>query len=480
MPTRNTEGEVMFTHSAIGDRMIMVCLESHTRVCFERELKFGVRDRFSWRVLSRTTQDVQQNSVWGYNIKPQIAEWCPEDWTFDISYPDQEQNIQRAYVMFTHLGTNGLHIDTWYHLYNLGRQVSDKSGLEGTICKPVNPDSEGIQFLRMMPREGSPGVFKRLQRRFCSVLLYYLLGKWNYAVYPVFPRTGMVENWRFCPEGSNVFLEHPDCKVAAADCLYLLPPRTLESERPTTSHYLKMSHTLKVVDNLERALGILKTNQVQEACFDDVVGDIYREMICRATDNSQGLAGAYRTSRSIISRVSQQFKTAMTDLQTAINGLSVTVNDNDLENILEHATNCLEQTSGIAVVVGGGVWLLITIPFLGAAAVIGGALACVGAGYLYWKSDYLKKRVRTLITPLHRVWFYVRLLYARRNGIVDERNDQLADFARVMEEKYEISVLQDWMHPTYAATFLSKEMDGVSSVVVEINGPRALEGILDR
>jgi hypothetical protein len=36
-----------------------------------------------------------------------------------------------------------------------------------------------------------------------------------------------------------------------------------------------------------------------------------------------------------------------------------------------------------------------------------------------------------------------------------------------MKEKYEIDV-QDFMNPTYVETFLSKEIDGVNSVVVEI------------
>ncbi|KAF5859887.1 hypothetical protein ETB97_002246 [Aspergillus alliaceus] len=185
---------------------------------------------------------------------------------------------------------------------------------------------------------------------------------------------------------------------------------------------------------------------------------------------------------------------ALTDLQTTIERLSVTVDNNDLESILGHATSCLEQTSllykvsvkendrriakskrickpgGIAVV-GGATWWYasaFTLSILGALAAIGGALACVGAGYLYWNSDYLQRRVRRLVWPLHRIWFFVKLLYARRNGIVNEHNAQLAAFVGEMEEKYEISVLQDWMHPTYAATFLSKEMDGINSVVVEI------------
>jgi hypothetical protein len=36
-----------------------------------------------------------------------------------------------------------------------------------------------------------------------------------------------------------------------------------------------------------------------------------------------------------------------------------------------------------------------------------------------------------------------------------------------VKEKYEISV-QDFKNPAYAETFLSKEIDGVNSVVVEI------------
>lgn len=54
-----------------------------------------------------------------------------------------------------------------------------------------------------------------------------------------------------------------------------------------------------------------------------------------------------------------------------------------------------------------------------------------------------------------------------KNGIVDVDNPLLAAFARGMKEKYEISV-QDFMNPTYAETFLSKEIDAVNSVVVEI------------
>ncbi|KAH1489224.1 hypothetical protein KXX06_003314, partial [Aspergillus fumigatus] len=166
----------------------------------------------------------------------------------------------------------------------------------------------------------------------------------------------------------------------------------------------------------------------------------------------------------------------------------VTVDDKDLESILEHETNCLEQTSllykvsmdendrriakstrigGVALVAGCASWWFASASILGTLAAIGGALACVGAGYLYLNSDYLQKRVRRLVRPLHRIWFLVRLLYMWKNGIVDVDNPLLAAFARGMKEKYEISV-QDFMTPTYAETFLSKEIDAVNSVVVEI------------
>ena len=100
---------------------------------------------------------------------------------------------------------------------------------------------------------------------------------------------------------SNIFYERPDCMVAVDDCIRLFPPRTVESERPTISNYLKMSPTPKDVDSLERTLRILKTHEVEEAWFGDVVGDVPHENHLSATDNSQGLAKAYRTSRSITS-----------------------------------------------------------------------------------------------------------------------------------------------------------------------------------
>jgi hypothetical protein len=59
------------------------------------------------------------------------------------------------------------------------------------------------------------------------------------------------------------------------------------------------------------------------------------------------------------------------------------------------------------------------------------------------------------------------VLYAWKNGIVDVDNPLLAAFTRGMKEKYEIDV-QDFTNPTYVETFLSKEIDGVISVVVEI------------
>jgi hypothetical protein len=141
----------------------------------------------------------------------------------------------------------------------------------------------------------------------------------------------------------------------------------------------------------------------------------------------------------LLLRVSRQFKMALTDLQTAIKSLrgmlanlmfqtladpsdvvtvddrgAVTVDDKDLESILEHATNCLEQTSllykvsmdendrriakskrictagGAAVVAGGASWWFASASILGTLAAIAGALACVGAGYLYLNSDYRK------------------------------------------------------------------------------------------
>ncbi|KAF5859886.1 hypothetical protein ETB97_002245 [Aspergillus alliaceus] len=185
--------------------------------------------------LYSTAQDVQQGPVWAHPIKPNIAGWCPKDWTWDISYPSQEQDIQRIYVMFTCLEKINLDTYTWYHLYELGRQISHAPRLKGVICRPVNPDSEEVQFLRMTPPKGDARS-QCLQRRFCTVLLHSLLGQWNY---PVIPPTGMVENWWFRPEESNVFLELPDCEVAASDCIRLLPPRTVKSKRPTTSEFLK-------------------------------------------------------------------------------------------------------------------------------------------------------------------------------------------------------------------------------------------------
>lgn len=138
----------------------------------------------------------------------------------------------------------------------------------------------------------------------------------------------------------------------------------------------------------------------------------------------------------LLLRVSRQFKMALTDLQTAIKSLRgmlanlmfrtladpsdivtvddrgvVTVDDKDLESILEHATNCLEQTSllykvsmdendrriakstrigGVALVAGCASWWFASASILGTLAAIGGALACVGAGYLYLNSDYRK------------------------------------------------------------------------------------------
>ncbi|KAH3538477.1 hypothetical protein KXW20_001767, partial [Aspergillus fumigatus] len=171
---------------------------------------------------------------------PKIDGWCPKDWTSDIGYPSQEQ--QRAYVFFTYLGQSLLVSDIRDHLYNLGRQISHAPRLKGVLCRPVNPDSEEVQFRRMMPPEADAKESKCLQRRFCKALLHSLLGRWNYSV---IPRTGMVANWRFYPEGSNIFYERPDCMVAVDDCIRLFPPRTVESERPTISNYLKMSPTPK-------------------------------------------------------------------------------------------------------------------------------------------------------------------------------------------------------------------------------------------
>ncbi|KAH3102341.1 hypothetical protein KXX00_005569 [Aspergillus fumigatus] len=414
--------------------------------------------------LYSATSSEPQDEVWGHIIKPQIGRLCPEGWTSDIGYPRQEQDIQTAYVQFTSLEKTVLGTDTWQHLYNLAQLISHGPRLDGVICRPVNPDTDGVQFLRMTRPNSDPRISLCLQRRFCTVLLYSLLGQWNYAV------NGMVENWGSSPEGSNFFLRRPDYKVAV-DCLPIFPPSTVESKRPTTSGCLKMSPTPEDVDSLERTRRILETRKVEEAWFHDVLLKLIE-------------------LPDLLLRVSRQFKMALTDLQSAIKSLrvtvddrgAVTVDDKDLESILEHATNCLEQTSllykvsmdendrriakstiigGVAVVAGCASW------WLGTLAAIGGALACVGAGYLYLNSDYLQKRVRRLVRPLHRIWFLVRLLYMWKNGIVDVDNPLLAAFARGMKEKYEISV-QDFMNPTYAETFLSKEIDAVNSVVVEI------------
>lgn len=99
---------------------------------------------------------------------------------------------------------------------------------------------------------------------------------------------------------SNFFLRRPDYKVAV-DCLPIFPPSTVESKRPTTSGCLKMSPTPEDVDSLERTRRILETRKVEEAWFHDVVGDTSHENHLSATDNSQEVAEAYRTSRSITS-----------------------------------------------------------------------------------------------------------------------------------------------------------------------------------
>ncbi|KAH2843347.1 hypothetical protein KXW36_000231, partial [Aspergillus fumigatus] len=120
----------------------------------------------------------------------------------------------------------------------------------------------------------------------------------------------------------------------AVDCLPIFPPSTVESKRPTTSGCLKMSPTPEDVDSLERTRRILETRKVEEAWFHDVKLLKLIEL------------------PDLLLRVSRQFKMALTDLQSAIKSLrvtvddrgAVTVDDKDLESILEHETNCLEQT----------------------------------------------------------------------------------------------------------------------------------------
>lgn len=117
------------------------------------------------------------------------------------------------------------------------------------------------------------------------------------------------------------------------------------------------------------------------------------------------LQSAIKSLRGMLANLMFQTLADPSDVVTVDDRGAVTVDDKDLESILEHATNCLEQTSllykvsmdendrriakstiigGVAVVAGCASW------WLGTLAAIGGALACVGAGYLYLNSDYRK------------------------------------------------------------------------------------------
>lgn len=73
-----------------------------------------------------------------------------------------------------------------------------------------------------------------------------------------------------------------------------------------------------------------------------------------------------------------------------------------------------------------------------------------------------------MIEPLHRIWFFARLLQARRQGFVGDNDGLLSQFANDMERSYRTDVQRDWVDPEYTRTFLTLELEGLELMVSEI------------